>query len=116
MEAERIRHSNLKLSGDCVVWNNKKETDECYDSCALLLEKRVADDILQGKPGQPGTGAVFASHNGESARRVLMEMRKQGLARNVEGGLEVDERIRGRIAFAQLLGMSSHLVFFSCQS
>lgn len=36
--------------------------------------------------------------------KVLAALRRHGLAANVENGLAVDERVRGRISFAQLLG------------
>ena len=56
------------------------------------------------EPNTAGTGAFYASHNGTSTRKVLEALREDGLARNTEAGLEVDERIRGRISFAQLMG------------
>lgn len=104
VESERIRHTNSGASGDCCVWNNKAETDACYDECALVLERRVATDVLEGKALTPGTGAFFASHNGTSFKKVLAAFRTDGLAKNVDGGLDIDERVRGRISFAQLLG------------
>ncbi|KAI5479221.1 proline dehydrogenase [Pseudohyphozyma bogoriensis] len=109
VECERSRHAASGAPGDCVVWNSKPETDNCYDECALLLEKRIASDIGKMKPGTAGTGVVYASHNGMSMQKVLVALREQGLAKNVDGGLQVDERVRGRISFSQLLGMSDNL-------
>ena len=128
VESERKRWAAAGSNGDCIVWNNKAETDECvppvpllqwssglmpvrrcYDSCALLLEERIANEVKTGKPGSPGTGAFYASHNGTSTIKVLDALRRHGLARNVENGLAVDERVRGRISFAQLLGTFSSL-------
>lgn len=106
VESERKRHLSSGESGDCVVWNSKAETDECYDELAHLLEERIVRDVVSGKPGTPGTCALFASHNGTSVQKVLASLREAGLAKTVEGGLDVDERIRGRITFAQLLGIS----------
>ncbi|KAM0756188.1 FAD-linked oxidoreductase [Meredithblackwellia eburnea MCA 4105] len=109
VESERKRHQASGALGDCVVWNNKAETDSCFDECALVLERRVARDILEGKPGEAGTGAFFATHNGMSCKKVLEALRSQGLAKDKDGGLDVDERVRGRVGFGQLLGMSDNL-------
>jgi len=109
VEAERKRHVNLGLPGDCVVWNTKQETDDCYDGCAKQLEGRIAKELKEAKAG-PGTGAFFASHNGTSMRKVLDALRADGLAKTVDGrGVEVDERVRGRVSFGQLQGMSDNL-------
>ncbi|KAK4699771.1 proline dehydrogenase, partial [Phenoliferia sp. Uapishka_3] len=109
VESERIKHTASGADGKCCVWDNKAETDACYDELSVLLEKRVAHDIVEGKPVTPGTGAFFASHNGTSFKKVLAAFRDDGLAKNVDGGLDIDDRVRGRISFAQLLGMSDNL-------
>lgn len=109
VESERKRWAASGSQGDCVVWSNKAETDACYDECALMLEKQIAQEVMEGQKGQAGTGAVYASHNGTSIRLVLEGLREAGLAKVTDEGLHIDDRVRGRISFAQLLGMSDNL-------
>lgn len=104
VESERKRWAAAGSQGDCVVWSNKNETDACYDECALLLERRIAEEVKNGEKGTAGTGAFYASHNGTSIRKVLEGLREAGLAKSTEDGLVIDDRVRGRISFAQLLG------------
>lgn len=107
-ESERAVHSNTPAfaAGEpCVVWDSKAETDKCYDECATILEKRlVADLSKKNAKGTSGVGVCLASHNGTSMKLFLEELRKDGLAKEKDGGLEVDERLRGRVAFGQLMG------------
>lgn len=111
VESERAHWSAAGSIGDCVIWSNKVETDHCFDSCAAFLEEKIALEILEGKAGAPGTGVCFATHNGGSTKAVLEKLRAHGLARNTEDGrLEIDDRVRGRMTFAQLLGE----FLFSC--
>ena len=55
------------------------------------------------------TAALFASHNVDSARYVLEQLRDLKLVKNRGRGLDVLEELRGRIVFGQLLGMSDSL-------
>lgn len=110
VESERSRWAAAGSHGLCTIWHNKAETDACYDECAILLEKRVAKELstaCEGR-GKAGTGAFYASHNGTSARKVLEELRKDGLAIESPEGLIIDDRIRGRISFGQLMGKSDY--------
>lgn len=104
VEAERKRWEINNSVGDVPVWSNKQETDDCYDSCALMLEKRIAEEVIEAKKGKAGTGAFYASHNGTSVRKVLSALKDAGLVTVTDKGLEIDARIRGRVSFAQLLG------------
>jgi proline dehydrogenase len=104
VEAERKRWEINGSVGDVPVWSNKQETDDCYDSCALMLEKRIAEEVIEAKKGKAGTGAFYASHNGTSVRKVLAALKDAGLVTATDKGLEIDARIRGRVSFAQLLG------------
>jgi proline dehydrogenase len=106
-ESERKIHSDTPAfaAGEpCVVWDSKAETDKCYDQCAAMLEKRLVEDLKQKKASAPGVGVCLASHNGTSMKLFLEELRRDGLAKEKDGGLEVDERLRGRVAFGQLMG------------
>ncbi|GAA5967110.1 hypothetical protein JCM21900_001891 [Sporobolomyces salmonicolor] len=115
VESERERHaasSSSAADGEpCLVWGSKAETDECYDECAELLEKRIAEDLKDDRAeARPGAGVCLASHNGTSMKRFLEKLRADGLLTELEDGtLEVDERLRGRVALGQLMGMSDNL-------
>ncbi|KAK4052435.1 proline dehydrogenase [Microbotryomycetes sp. JL201] len=117
VEAERAKWSREGRKGDCIVWNNKQETDNCFDSCAELLSKRISNELKmeghhaddQGKK-LTTTAAFYASHNGTSMRKVLENLKTDGLAKvNENGLLELDDHLRGRISFGQLYGMSDNL-------
>lgn len=109
-ESERKVHADTPAfaAGEpCVVWDSKAETDKCYDECAAMLEKRLVEDLKKkNAKGAPGVGVCLASHNGTSMKLFLEELRKDGLAKEKDGGLEIDERLRGRVAFGQLMGAS----------
>ncbi|GAA5931545.1 hypothetical protein JCM1841_005543 [Sporobolomyces salmonicolor] len=115
VESERERHaasSSSAADGEpCLVWGSKAETDACYDECAELLEKRIAEDLKDDHAeARPGVGVCLASHNGTSMKRFLEKLRADGLVTELEDGkLEVDERLRGRVALGQLMGMSDNL-------
>lgn len=104
VESERSRWAAAGMHGDCTIWDTKAQTDACFDSCAGLLEKRIAKELKENKKGTAGTGVFVASHNGTSAKKVLDELRKDGLAVESENGLVIDDRVRGRISFGQLMG------------
>jgi len=112
-ESERARHQKLpafEAGVPCVVWGSKAETDKCYDECAALLEKRLVRDLEGNKEGVAGVGVVLASHNGTSMKRFLEALREDGLAKETDGKLAVDERLRGRVAFGQLMGTWLHFL------
>ncbi|BGP42199.1 proline dehydrogenase [Rhodotorula kratochvilovae] len=112
-ESERKRHEvtpAFQAGVPCVVWGSKAETDRCYDECAALLEKRIAQDLKKKNAAkEAGVGVVLASHNGTSMKRFLEALRDDGLAKEEDGALAVDDRLRGRVAFGQLMGMSDNL-------
>ncbi|GAA5975383.1 hypothetical protein JCM5350_006464 [Sporobolomyces pararoseus] len=121
VESERKRHqqqltstsSTEEESGPCIVWGSKEETDKCYDECATLLEKRIVQDLKQQDEEVPKSqvGVCLASHNGTSMRKFLENLRNDGLVKTAgnDGRLQVDDRLRGRVAFGQLMGMSDNL-------
>lgn len=105
-EAQRAKEEGRETP----IWPSKEETDRCYDECAERLVQRVKCD-LEGEEGRR-VGLVFATHNVESVRKVLLGLRegellKKGFeSRPTRSGelLVVDERLPGRLVFGQLLG------------
>lgn len=101
------------------VWLSKDETDKCYDASARLLVKLVREDVDACARGQagPAVGALFGTHNWESADLVVDELVRQGLATLVQtstddgeekgkGVVDVGEQTMRRVAIAQLYGSS----------
>ncbi|KAI0369891.1 FAD-linked oxidoreductase [Pilatotrama ljubarskyi] len=119
---ERTRPSGtheVSISPDNMppVWLNKDETDSCYDSAVRLLMSLVREDVDKCPKGAPGPaiGALFGTHNWESANLVIDEMVKQGLASAGDyGGVWISDAAMQRVAIAQLYGMcdalTDHLV------
>jgi proline dehydrogenase len=54
---------------------------------------------------------IFATHNAGSVKRSIEQLRDRNLVRNEGDHLVVDDNIRGRVAYAQLLG---ELTFLCC--
>lgn len=104
VESERKRWELAGSNGECTIWDTKQQTDDAYDQCAEILEKRIIGELKNGKGGQRGTAVFVASHNGTSVKKLLHGLREDGLAKNTDDGLEIDERVRGRMSFAQLMG------------
>ncbi|KEI38199.1 uncharacterized protein L969DRAFT_88641 [Mixia osmundae IAM 14324] len=108
-ERARALAAGLKTSP---VWDSKPETDACYDRCAAICVERVDHDLNTAR-GQwsPGIGILIATHNATSVKRMLTDLRARKLIMNAGARLDVSEEVRGRICFAQLLGMSDALTF-----
>lgn len=124
VESERKRHDQHLIANSpsspssssphesaepCIVWNSKDETDNCYDACATILEKRIVQDLARegdGGESRAQVGVCLASHNGTSMKKFLQHLKSDGLVSTVEGTgrLQVDDRLRGRVAFGQLMG------------
>ncbi|KAG6901249.1 hypothetical protein C0995_014626 [Termitomyces sp. Mi166 len=112
------------------VWLTKLETDECYNTCARMLVRKIRVDVdlqrgtglWKGKgkgtgTGAPGLGVLFGTHNWESCNVILGELVRSGLA--VKGGVKGDlvvvpDEVTERMAIGQLYGMcddlTNHLV------
>ncbi|KAH7884047.1 FAD-linked oxidoreductase-like protein [Phlebopus sp. FC_14] len=101
----------------------KEDTDACYNACAALVVRAIADDIhsssAQGRSRPPRIGALFGTHNWRSCELVLEELIKNGLA-HPEGSPGVEEEevkqpivvppeVVERVTFGQLYGMSDSL-------
>ncbi|KAI0638876.1 FAD-linked oxidoreductase [Trametes polyzona] len=113
----------LSISPDNMppVWLRKDETDTCYNEAVQLLVRLVREDAenveAKGAPG-PTIGALFGTHNWESADLVIDELVRQGLATKVQGekgeSVWISDAAMKRVAVAQLYGMcdalTDHLV------
>ncbi|KAI0325024.1 FAD-linked oxidoreductase [Cubamyces sp. BRFM 1775] len=104
----------LSISPDNMppVWLSKDETDTCYDSSVKALIALIREDVdkcAKGAPG-PAIGALFGTHNWDSANLVVDELVKQGLAStDSSGGVWISDAAMQRVAVAQLYGMSDAL-------
>ncbi|KAI0641100.1 FAD-linked oxidoreductase [Trametes meyenii] len=108
----------LSISPDNMppVWLTKDETDSCYNSAVRLLVSLAREDAEKCSRGSPGPaiGAMFGTHNRESANLVIDELEKQGLATTGQNGVWISDAAMQRVAVAQLYGMcdalTDHLV------
>ncbi|KAI8983267.1 FAD-linked oxidoreductase-like protein [Trametes punicea] len=104
----------LSISPDNMppVWLQKDETDACYNSSVKMLVQLVREDVdrcMKGASG-PAVGALFGTHNWDSANLVVDELVKQGLATpDPSGGVWISDAAMQRVAVAQLYGMSDAL-------
>lgn len=99
---------DLSISPDNMppVWLFKGETDSCYDSSVRLLIGLIRQDVeacAKGAPG-PAIGAMFGTHNWQSADLVINELVEQGLATQDFGIVNISEAAMERVAVAQLYG------------
>jgi proline dehydrogenase len=87
------------------VWETKPETDNCYNSCAKMLVDAIKADV-SSESTTPSIGALFATHNWESANLILDELVKSGLAKEQgDGGvLTVGDEVTERVTIAHLYG------------
>ena len=104
----------LSISPDNMppVWLSKDETDTCYDTSVKALIALIREDVdkcAKGAPG-PAIGALFGTHNWDSANLVVDELVKQGLAStDPSGSVWISDAAMQRVAVAQLYGMSDAL-------
>ncbi|EJD04554.1 FAD-linked oxidoreductase [Fomitiporia mediterranea MF3/22] len=100
------------------VWQTKAETDACFNSCARVLIKQLADDVKEknrrGMSTPPRLGLLFGTHNAGSCELVLDTLVEEGLAVRVRGEdgnklVRISEDVRGRVCVGQLYGMSDTL-------
>ena len=107
---------DLSISPDNMppVWLTKDETDTCYDASVRLLVSLVREDAEAFKKGNtpPAIGALFGTHNWDSANLVVDELLKQGLATSeTDGTVRVSEAAMQRVAIAQLYGQCQSYLF-----
>ncbi|KAF9218385.1 FAD-linked oxidoreductase [Gyrodon lividus] len=101
------------------VHPSKPDTDACYNECAKVLVRAIADDMhsssgstamfLSPSSRAPRIGVLFGTHNWISSELILAELVKSELAREGEGKLIVPPEAAERFAFGQLYGMSDSL-------
>lgn len=112
--ASALAHSpsgthELSISPDNMppVWLAKDETDTCYDSAVRLLISLIREDVEASKRtgSPPSIGALFGTHNWDSANLVVDELVKQGLAQKEgEDKVVIGQAAMQRVAVAQLYG------------
>lgn len=111
--------SSLSISPEALppVWQTKAETDACFDGCARMLVKRVAEEVAderQRTDTAPGLGLLFGTHNTASCDLVLDSLVSEGLADRIHDGNAEMEIIRirdpaaRRVTIGQLYGMSPY--------
>ncbi|TIC51772.1 carbamoyl-phosphate synth [Wallemia mellicola] len=104
VDHENSRWAKLKGVGPSPVWGSKEETDRCFDNVAEHLVEELAS--ANGNT----LGVLFASHNCNSAFKVLDLLEKHKLAsRTSDNKVDPIPPIRERIAFGQLYGMADKL-------
>ena len=94
------------------VHPSKPDTDACYNECAALLVRAIADDVKSSPGRAPRIGVLFGTHNWTSCETILGELVHNGLAHRIVAG--ADEHHRGtvtvlpdvaeRLTFGQLYG------------
>ena len=103
---------SLSISPDALppVWHTKPETDACYNAAVRTLIELVREDVeacRKSGAAAPAIGALFGTHNWESADLVVDELMRQGLAKSTEadgGAVVVGDEAMRRVAVAQLYG------------
>ena len=89
------------------VWLSKDETDACYDESVRTLISLVREDVEACKKGAAGPtiGALFGTHNWNSANLVVDQLVKQELAsEESDKTVRVSDAAMQRVAVAQLYG------------
>ncbi|KAG6369803.1 FAD-linked oxidoreductase-like protein [Boletus reticuloceps] len=99
------------------VHSSKVDTDACYNECATLLVRTIADDVKSSAGRPPRIGVLFGTHNWMSSELILGELVKNGLAHEDtastdgihKGTVMVPSEVAERLTFGQLYGMSDSL-------
>ena len=97
----------------------KPDTDACYNECAALLVRVIADDVRSSAGHAPRIGVLFGTHNWVSSELILGELVNNGLAHeqaastdgNHKGIVTLPSDVSERLTFGQLYGTPhlSHL-------
>ena len=96
------------------VHPSKSDTDACYNECAALLVRVIADDVRSSGGLAPRIGVLFGTHNWVSSELILGELVNNGLAHenapstdaDHKGTVTVPSEVAERLTFGQLYGMS----------
>lgn len=98
------------------VHPSKPDTDACYNKCATLLVRAIADDVKPSAGRAPRVAVIFGTHNWASSELILGELVNNGLAHenaartdgNRKGTVTVPSDVAERFAFGQLYGTSCY--------
>ena len=96
----------MRTGSPSKVWSTKAESDSCFDACASLLLDEVIKSVKQNRPGP---SVIFATHNAKSVQKNIQQLNRAGLIGERDSAYSVDNRLRGRVVFAQLMGEMSHV-------
>ncbi|CED82539.1 Proline oxidase [Phaffia rhodozyma] len=114
VESDRWRqHPVYASTGPEPVWQQKPETDDCFDSGLDWLLDHVQSDVASGT-AVPTVGVIIASHNQESCAKVIAGLVDRKLAVGQVGPdgktlLSVSQAVRDRVSMGQLYGMCDAL-------
>lgn len=106
-EAERKRAAEAGLVSPCHP--TKEATDACYDECVRLMSDALLLEMQANPYGPPKMGLAICTNNVLSTRKAVEYFVEKGLMRPQGDKIVVDERLRGRLIFGQLYGMSDAL-------
>lgn len=102
-----VRGAYLKTEPRHLIWGQKEETDECYDSVVEALLTRQWNSMLKPATKEldseiPSVDVIIATHNRESVRKahaLRLHQAELGHTPNVE------------LSYAQLQGMADEVSF-----
>lgn len=83
------------------VHPSKSDTDACFDACAALLVRAIADDV---QSATPHIAVLFGTHNWTSSEAIVAQLVRHGLARADRGSVAVPGGVTARLGFGQLYG------------
>lgn len=95
----------------------KPDTDACYNECAALLVRAIADDVRLSAGRAPHIGVLFGTHNWISSELIIGELVNNDLAHenaastdgNHKGTVTVSSDVAERLTFGQLYGTATSL-------
>lgn len=71
----------------------------------------LLDEIIESvEQDRPGPSAIFATHNANSVQKNIQQLNRAGLIEEKHLAYSVDDRLRGRVVFAQLMGEARPLL------
>lgn len=107
LDAENRRAVEADIVSPCHP--TKEDTDKCYDDLVRLMTDAVLLDIQENPKGRPKAAVAVCTNNVLSVRKVCEYLVEKGLMTPQGDKIVVDERLRGRLVFGQLMGMSDAL-------
>lgn len=107
LDAENRRAVEAGIVSPC--HKTKDDTDQCYDGLARIMSDSILLDIQRNSAGPPKAAVAICTNNVLSIRKVVEYFLEKGLMKTQGDKIVVDERLRGRLVFGQLMGMSDSL-------